>query len=154
MGPQSLVDLGVILAFVVASRYVSNRQLTIGYRMVVHVALLAWFCRELSILSNGDAFVTIAWGLYAVGLLVAGLRSDRSWLMRVGMATLFLVVGKLFAWDLSGVDAIWRILLFLGFGGLFLGLGYYLRSLWKPGDGAEQARQSTGPHPARDEKTL
>ena len=154
LGPQSLVDLGVILAFVVASRYVSNRQLTIGYRMVVHVALLAWFWRELSILSNGDAFVTIAWGLYAVGLLVAGLRSDRSWLMRVSMATLFLVVGKLFAWDLSGVDAIWRILLFLGFGGLFLGLGYYLQSLWKPGDGAEQARQSTGPHPARDEKTL
>jgi uncharacterized membrane protein len=48
------------------------------------------------------------------------------------MATLFLVVGKLFLVDLAGVEAVWRILLFLGFGGLFLVLGYYLQHLWRP----------------------
>ncbi|HEX2740415.1 MAG TPA: DUF2339 domain-containing protein, partial [Rubrobacter sp.] len=63
----------------------------------------------------------------------AGLRLDRAALVRAGMATLFLVVGKLFLVDLAGVEAVWRILLFLGFGGLFLVLGYYLQHLWKPG---------------------
>lgn len=41
------------------------------------------------------------------------------------MATLLLM-------DLAGVEAVWRTVLFLGFGGLFLVLGYYLQHLWKP----------------------
>ncbi len=80
--------------------------------------------------------VTVACGLYAVGL-----RLDRAWLVRGGLTTLFLVVGKLFLVDLAEVEAIWRVLLFLGFGGLLLALSYYLRSLWRPGSGAEEGRQ-------------
>src|SRR5215218_6445404 len=34
--------------------------------------------------------------------------------------------------DLIDVEAIWRVLLFLGFGGLFLALSYYLRFLGHP----------------------
>ena len=37
-----------------------------------------------------------------------------------------------FLGDLIGVEAIWRGLLFLDFGGLFLALSYYLRSLEYP----------------------
>ena len=70
-------------------------------------------------------------GLYAVVLLVAGLRLDRSALIRVAMATLFLVAGKLFLVDLAEVEALWRVLLFLGFGVLFLSLSYYLQALWR-----------------------
>ena len=44
----------------------------------------------------------------------------------------FLVVGKLFVVDLIGIEGIWRVLLFLGFGGLFPALSYYLRSLGHP----------------------
>ena len=44
----------------------------------------------------------------------------------------FLAVGKLFLVDLIDVEAIWRVLLFLGFGGLFLALSYYLRFLGHP----------------------
>ena len=44
----------------------------------------------------------------------------------------FLVVGKLFVVGLIGIEAIWCVLLFLGFGGLFLALSYYLRSLEHP----------------------
>jgi uncharacterized membrane protein len=47
------------------------------------------------------------------------------------MGTLLLVVGKLFLVDLSELETIWRVLLFLGFGGLFLLLSYYFRALWK-----------------------
>ena len=41
----------------------------------------------------------------------------------------FLVVGKLFVVGLIGIEAIWCVLIFLGFGSLFLALSYYLRSL-------------------------
>jgi uncharacterized membrane protein len=61
-----------------------------------------------------------------------GLRLDHTQIIRAGMATLFLVVAKLFLVDLSEVEAVWRILLFLGFGGLFLILSYYLQALWRP----------------------
>ena len=47
------------------------------------------------------------------------------------MGTLLIVVGKLFLVDLVELETIWRILLFLGFGGLFLILSYYFRVLWK-----------------------
>jgi uncharacterized membrane protein len=49
----------------------------------------------------------------------------------VGMGTLLLVVAKLLLVDLINLDAVWRILLFLGFGGVFLILSYYLQALWR-----------------------
>jgi uncharacterized membrane protein len=121
------------------------------YRLAVHVAFLAWLWRELSILPGGDGWVTVAWGLYAVGLLIAGLRLDYASVIRGGMVTLFIVVGKLFLVDLAEVEAIWRVLLFLGFGGLFLTLSYYLRSLWKPKAGSllGTAHTSSSKQPAR-----
>ena len=42
-----------------------------------------------------------------------------------------LLVGKLFLVDLARLEAIWRILFFLGFGGLFLVLSYYFQARWK-----------------------
>jgi uncharacterized membrane protein len=36
-----------------------------------------------------------------------------------------LLVGKLFLVDLAAVETVWRILLFAGFGGLFLLISYY-----------------------------
>jgi hypothetical protein len=33
--------------------------------------------------------------------------------------------------DLINLDAVWRILLFLSFGGVFLVLSYYLQALWR-----------------------
>jgi len=74
----------------------------------------------------------MAWGFYGVTLMVAGLRRDLAELRIAGLGTLLLVVAKLFLVDLTEVKAIWRILLFLGFGGLFLFLSYYFRALWKP----------------------
>lgn len=131
---RALVDLLVIgLAFGV-SPLVLPRNAGAVYRVAAHAAILGWLWRELSVLPGGEAYVTIAWGLYAAGLLIAGLRLDRSSAIRGGMATLFLVVAKLFLVDLAEVEAFWRVLLFLGFGVLFLTLSYYLRVLWRPGD--------------------
>jgi uncharacterized membrane protein len=132
LGAGSLAELAGISLVLAASLAMAPPRLAVAYRVAAHAALLAWLWQELSPLPNGAAYTTIAWGLYAAGLLVAGLRLDGPALMRVGMATLFLVVGKLFLVDLAGVEAVWRILLFLGFGGLFLALSYYLPHLWRP----------------------
>jgi uncharacterized membrane protein len=137
---RALVDLLVIgLAFAV-SLVALPRSLSMVYRVAAHAAVLAWLWRELSPLAGGEAYVTVAWGVYAVGLLLAGLRLDRISPVRGGMATLFLVAGKLFLVDLAEVEALWRVLLFVGFGVLFLSLSYYLQALWHPAHGS--ARES------------
>ena len=48
------------------------------------------------------------------------------------MLTLLVVVAKLFIVDLSELEAVWRILLFLGFGGLLLLMSYFFPRLWNP----------------------
>ena len=108
------------------------------YGISAHVALLGVIWRELAAFPDSGAYISLAWGAYAVGLVVVGLRLDRTGFMRLGLATLFVVVGKLFLVDLAWVGAVWRILLFLGFGGVFLFLSYYLQSLWRPGKSGDR----------------
>jgi uncharacterized membrane protein len=128
---SAITDLAVLGAALGTSTVLRPRQVAFVYRICVHAALLGWLWRELSVLPDGDAYVTVAWGLYTVALLVAGLHLARSRLVIVGMGTLLLVVAKLLLVDLINLDAVWRILLFLGFGGVFLGLSYYLQALWQ-----------------------
>ncbi len=134
-GGWALTELACLSLVLAASAAMVHLRTAVAYRVAVHAALLVWLWQGLSPLPNGAAYTTIARGLYAPGLLLAGLRVDGPSLMRTGMATLFLVVGKLFLVDLAGVEAVWRILLFLGFGGMFLLLSYYLQHLWKPKSG-------------------
>lgn len=99
------------------------------YLYVAHVMIMLWVLHECSNLSNGQAIVTVIWGVYGAGLLVAGLRKANRSMRTVGLVTLLAVVGKLFLVDLASVPAIWRILLFIGFGGVFLALSYWFMSL-------------------------
>ncbi len=145
---RTALDLAVIASGFVSSVAVLPRRLDLAYRIASHAALLALLWRELSLLPGGGAWVTVAWGLYAVGLLATGLRLGRTSLVRGGMATLFVVVGKLFLVDLSEVEPAVRVVLFLGFGGLFLALSYYLQGLWRTGaeEGADSRSDPTGGH--------
>ncbi len=97
------------------------------YRLAAHLGLLGWFLSELSTLENGQAFVSVCWGIYAIALLIYGLAKEKDDIRMAGMGTIFLVVGKLFLVDLSQLQAIWRILLFIGFGALFLLISYYVQ---------------------------
>ncbi len=102
------------------------------YQAVAHLSFLSLLWRELHALPNGNAFVTIAWGALACALLLAGIRLDRNApLLYMGAGTLVLLVGKLFLVDLVGLEAIWRVLIFLGIGGLFLALSYYFQNVLK-----------------------
>jgi uncharacterized membrane protein len=131
LNPQALSDFWYIAAAFAASLLFTSSEERKVYRFLAHIAVLAWLLRELSILTNGQGYVTIAWGIYAVALLILGLRLNVKRIRSVAMATLLLVVGKLFVVDLSELETIWRVLLFLGFGVLFLMLSYYFRGLWK-----------------------
>jgi uncharacterized membrane protein len=123
-----LVVLGVTLT---ATRRLPDRDQAGVYAVAVHVLFLAWLWHELSRLPAGHAWVTVSWGACGVMLLVAGLRTDHAGLRKVALATFAAVVAKLFLVDLAQLEPVWRILLFLGFGGAFMALSYYFPSLWK-----------------------
>ena len=133
---RGISDLFIILLAALIPLLSMRPPVRTSYRIFAHAALLAWLWSELSALPAGDAYVSVAWGFCGAVLLVFGLRRNHTYLIRSGMATLFLVVAKLFLWDLAWVEAIWRVLLFMGFGGLFLVLSYYLRVAWRPGAGS------------------
>ena len=132
LNTKALTDFGVVIAGLGASKLLKPPLERPLYRLSCHVAILGWLARELSTLPNGQGYVTIAWGVYAVALLILGLRLNLNDLRTVAMGTLLLVVGKLFLVDFAKSEAIWRIMLFLGFGGLFLVISYYFQALKKP----------------------
>lgn len=131
LNPHALSSLWVVASVFLSSLLLKHATEKLVYRIAGHIALLGWFAAELSQLSNGQAWVSIAWGLYGAVLLVLGLRMDVGRLRLAALATLMLLAGKLFLVDLARLETIWRVLLFIGVGGVFLLLSYYFRSMWK-----------------------
>ena len=73
--------------------------------------------------------LTLLWALYALALLVAGLRFGLRGLRYAGLALLTIAVAKVFLTDLAGLEAIYRIIAFLALGILlFLAALLYLRN--------------------------
>jgi uncharacterized membrane protein len=99
------------------------------YFYAAHALIMGWILHQCSLMHNGQAVVTVIWGVYGASLLIAGLRTQIRPLRKVGLLTLLAVVAKLFVVDLKSVPAIWRILLFIGFGAVFLALSYWFMSL-------------------------
>lgn len=128
----SMSDLGAIALGLLASGLLRSRSEMRVYRYGAHLAFLAWMWGALEALPNGAGYVTIAWGAYAIGLMLTALRQEWQLLQRVAVGTLLLVVAKLFLVDLGELEALWRILLFLGLGAAFLFLSYSLQTVWKP----------------------
>jgi len=124
--PSAIADLATLALLLAVTFALPGPAARTAYRVGLHLGLLIWLWRVLEP-AFGDAAVTASWGLYAAGLLVAGLLlGGRRLLVRLGTATLLLVVCKLFVVDLTAVGLGTRVLLFLGLGVLFLALGYYL----------------------------
>jgi uncharacterized membrane protein len=146
----ALLSLACIGLAVGASLLVRPRQAALAYLPAAHIALLAWLWRELGVFENGNAYITTAWGVYAIALLVVGLRvREGAYNMPVvyaGTATLLLVVGKLFLVDLAALDPLWRVLLFIGFGGVFLVLSYFFQNVIRSKSGSADRRTGRWPH--------
>jgi uncharacterized membrane protein len=127
--PDALSELVVLGLGAAAAAPLDARWLRWGYRGGALTGWLVWTVHELAALPNGHAYVSLLWGCTATALLVAGARTDRRPLQLAGLAVLAAFVGKLFLIDLASLPPLWRIALFLGFGGAFLGVSYLLPGL-------------------------
>jgi uncharacterized membrane protein len=136
-------DLAVVACALLVSFMLRPRRVVLAYRYFAHAALLGWVWRELAPLQGGQGIATIAWGAYGLGLLLLSLRRGWPLVEKTAVATLLLVVAKLFLVDLAALDALFRVLLFLGFGTVFLFLSYTLQAWWR----ADHPR--AGEHPGR-----
>jgi uncharacterized membrane protein len=130
-GPNPLdgwgtASLGAIAVTFATSYVFTSPTLRTRYRLGAYAALLSWLLVELTPLSNGPALVSISWGLLGTLLLVLGWGRERRGLQQAGLATLGLTAGKLLLVDMAQLDVVWRILVFLGFGGAFLALSYMI----------------------------
>lgn len=63
-----------------------------------------------------DLTTSLAWGIYAMSLLVAGVWRGVRELRHLSLGFLLLTVAKVFLYDLSNVGGVYRILSFLGLG--------------------------------------
>jgi uncharacterized membrane protein len=115
-----------VLAMLLATSLLVRADMAGLYRLAAHVGLLVWFLLELDGLPNGVALVSVAWALQGALVLVGSIRRESPSLKVLGLATLGLVAAKLLLVDLSTVDAVWRIFLFLGFGTALLGLSWLI----------------------------
>ncbi|MDZ7659939.1 DUF2339 domain-containing protein [Fodinibius sp.] len=98
------------------------------YQVVSHLLLLYWLYQKLISFENGQAWISVVWGLYAILLIVLGLMRFGKHVRMAGLLTMLAVVIKLFLVDLAQLQAIWRILLFMGFGSVLLIVGYLIQS--------------------------
>lgn len=129
--PRVLADLAVLAVGLISSFLFRSRRAVLGYRFFVHVGLMGWLWRGLAPYEGGEGLATIAWGAYGLALLLVGLRRRVPLLEKTAIATLLAVVAKLFIVDLSALHPLFRVLLFLGFGAVFLFLSYALQAWWK-----------------------
>jgi len=120
-----LVSTGLIIPL-----YLSNSRTADLYRLVAHIGVLGWLTNELTPLEYGQMVTSVAWGIYAVSILISGFWLKQPKLRGVGIVTILVVVAKLFFVDLSQTSPLLRIPLFMGFGALLLLIGYFLQKHW------------------------
>lgn len=109
--------------------------------------LLIWVSALLSGYEFAGPVLTLLWSAIAVALLMGGILQQRRLWNVTGVLMLFLVMFKLFLYDLASVDAVWRVSLFLLLGGVFLMTSYGIakfraRAIPQP---EEQNRQDIRP---------
>ena len=80
--------------------------------------------------SNGLALakqlsLSVVWGLYACGLLIAGQVRHLRMLRLMALALLSLTTLKVFIWDLSSLDRVYRIISFIMLGAILLVVSYF-----------------------------
>jgi uncharacterized membrane protein len=73
------------------------------------------------------------WLAFALALFVAGLRLAMPYVRYAGLAVMVVVVLKVFLWDMSSLEGLYRIASFIGLGLCLVGIGWlYQRFVMKP----------------------
>jgi hypothetical protein len=126
----SIAELMAIGAGVIAWRDLRRRNIGGDAANVLIVmcygALLLLDARVLGAIWR--PLVTASFAVVGTAMLFVSRKEDSKLLRAVGGATLALVMFRLFVVDMNGVDTIWRVLLFLGIGALFLFTSRQLQS--------------------------
>ncbi|MDT0632990.1 DUF2339 domain-containing protein [Rubrivirga sp. S365] len=120
------------------------------YVTAAHLVALAWLRLALRPLGDGAALVSLGWGLYAIALLVVGLRLRDGLLRPLGLYTVLATAAKVLLFDLDAIAVPWRIALFLGLGALLLVVSYFAPHLLRLGDddaGDDEPPPPTPPPP-------
>jgi uncharacterized membrane protein len=64
------------------------------------------------------------WLAFALALFVTGLRLGRKYIRYAGLGVMVLVVLKVFLWDMSSLEGLYRIASFIGLGLCLVGIGW------------------------------
>ncbi len=129
INPRALVDISFILMLGHICYLMRKSERVIPFFALLHIALMGILLREMHGFVNGQALVTVGWGILGLTVFIYGLRNSKFELRYLGALTIFIVIGKLFIVDLSELETIWRIILFIGFGGMLLIVSNYLSKL-------------------------
>ncbi|MCP5035234.1 MAG: DUF2339 domain-containing protein [Actinomycetia bacterium] len=129
---QDLANLFVVVLLVAAAAYGWWRRsdsIATVLTVLAWLAVLGWLPSVLVHLDQGQAAISILWAMAAAAALVHGLWYGFSVSRVLGLITLGVTLVKLLTIDLSAVDTLWRVGLFLIVGSGLLRLGYILPRL-------------------------
>lgn len=127
----ALCEFMVIVLIAAMAGSIRTRWVATAYLVAAHVLFLGWIFRELNGASDGQALITASWGIYSIGLFIVSFWKNYRMLRITALFTMGLVVFKLFLADLDQVEPLLRVVLFLGFGILFMMLSYLVPRLFR-----------------------
>jgi hypothetical protein len=119
--------LGATLAAAAMAR-VAGGQGRMFYAGGAFVAMHLLAALELGRLAMAPWMGSMAWAALGSGAIIMGLKTASLPTQRAGMISLAALVIRLFVVELATASVGLRILLFMGFGVLFIGLGYMFRA--------------------------
>ncbi len=102
--------------------------------------LLPALAKAAQLFPHAEPLTTAMWTVFGLMCWVAGRLLSRTLFLRTFVVLMPLILTKLFLFDMSSVDTLWRVLLFLGMGGAILGV-----SLWIASRPAAQSKKESIP---------
>ncbi len=127
VGPPLLGSLGVILAFLLLNIEIAD-YFSIGPTLTF--SFTGNFSRDMT--------YSIAWGLFALGLIVAGMRIEQRAARYAGVALLGVTLGKLFLHDLNDLDELYRIGAFVSVALILIAASFIYQRFLSPERAAKQ----------------
>jgi Predicted membrane protein len=128
-----IAEVLAITAAFLAAREMSHRAVAapgvVAFALAGYASFLLVDARVLGALWS--PLVSATYAIAGTLLLIRGRSAGNNVMQRVGGATIAFVIGRLLFVDLVGVDTIWRVLLFLGCGALFLFTSHQMQSAAK-----------------------
>ena len=120
-GPPLLGSLGVILAFLLLNIEIAD-YFSVGPTLTF--SFTGNFSRDMT--------YSIAWGLFALGLIIVGMRIQQRAARYAGVALLGVTLGKLFLHDLNDLDELYRIGAFVGVAVILIAASFVYQRFLSP----------------------